>query len=65
MFFWRGQPLPEGPLEGHNDRADGEQQQQEESVYETALRRNTCPNCVLNIILIDTLTVSETEFEVV
>ena len=54
-LLWQGDPLPDGS----DDALEGEANVVEENLVEKALRANFCPNCVLNIILIDSLMVSQ------
>ena len=57
-LLWQGDPLPDGS----DDALEGEANIEglaEEGLIEKALRANFCPNCVLNIILIDSLMVSQ------
>ena len=55
-LLWQGDPLPDGS----DDALEGEANvDEEESLVEKALRANFCPNCVLNIILVDSLIVSQ------
>ena len=59
-LLWQGDPIPDGndaALEGGIDAVEGLEEEELDFVTK-AIRANLCPNCVLNIILVDTLIVS-------
>ena len=56
-LLWQGDPIPEGSVDALEGEADVEGLDDEDLVTK-ALRANFCPNCVLNIILVDALIVS-------
>ena len=56
-LLWQGDPIPDGNDEALEGEVDVEGLE-EENVVRKALRANFCPNCVLNIIMVDTIIVS-------
>ena len=53
-LLWQGDPIPDG----NDEVLEGEVDDNLENLVTKALRANFCPNCVLNIILVDTIIVS-------
>ena len=56
-LLWQGDPIPDGSVDALEGEA-GVEGLDDEDLVTKALRANFCPNCVLNIILVDALIVS-------
>jgi hypothetical protein len=58
VLFWQGKPLDDGIGDKHDRITDLELNEPEEGFLIKALRENMCPNCVAEIVLVDSLIVS-------